>query len=151
MIFTGHAVFCICVSGTINQQQNTHFNSKQETGYWNWVQYVQEWAFITAWSAHTVQMPMPAQGSVYCSVVGLCSGACDSIKAANTTGHLTGRQAIITGRTRQKIHPDTFCIKECADSRPGFELHGAVRHTKWVNTCWKVTIWSISICYNSFI
>lgn len=151
MIFTGHAVCCICVSGTINQQQNTHFNSKQEAGYWNWVQYVQEWAFITAWSAHTVQMPMPAQGSVYCSVVGVCSGACDSIKAPNTTGHLTGRQAIITGRTRQKIHPDTFCIKECADSRPGFELHGAVRHTKWVNTCWKVTIWSISICYNSFI
>lgn len=65
---------------------------------------------------------------VYCSVIAVCNRACDFVKAPNTTGHLTGRQAIITGRTRQKIHPVTFLVTEHVESRPGSESHSAVKH-----------------------
>lgn len=116
------------------------------TGFWHCVQwhklhtqYAWDMQFMMACLVHTVRPPVCSpQVSVYCSVIHLWGAVQGSMWLCEGSKHdrTPDREAIITGRTRQKIHPETFFIKEHVDRRPGFELHGAVKHAMWVNAHW---------------
>lgn len=68
----------------------------------------------------------------YCSVVPLWRAGQWSMTLSRPPQHYRTHdgEAIITGRTRQEINPETFFIKERVDSRPSFEFHTALRCTQ---------------------
>lgn len=75
-------------------------------------------------TVHSVQL----QVSVYCSAIPLSGAVKWSMLLFKGTKYYRtpDRGEIITGRTKQKVHRETFFIKEHVDSRLGFEFHSAV-------------------------